>query len=686
MKKTFVVLCLAILSSMAFANQYYASPKGKPTNLGNTSRKPIDIVTAFKQLAPGDTLWCMGGEYYLEKTLTIETSGTEEKPVCIWAYGKTKPILDYRNQTYGERGIILTNTCRYVHIKGLTIRYTGKNGLLNFGSYCTFEGIDSYGNCDSGIQMKGIGGHNLILNCDSHDNFDYKLGGTSAADFGGNADGFADKQYSGPGNVYRGCRSWNNSDDGWDFFRRETADGVPTVIDNCWCFSNGAPEYDMSNSPRYQKDKDWFDQFIDSLMVIDDDGETQTLSLTHYMNFGNGNGYKLGGAKTYHDVRLSRCIAADNVVKGYDQNNNYGNMEIVNCTAHANGMDYGFTNGNGGRLTIKNSFGMKGKMANSLKCKKIIQSHNSWNLNVSVDNDDFESLDMTSLLAERGPNYELPATSFAKLTKSSDLLDMGVFVNIPYGGSAPDLGYCEYGTADQTLATEANTDYVLDENRESFGKGEYVNPKAKWHIGYITMYSYDEDYAIIKALTASGDFSVTRLDASNPDNDYGPYNLLVISPMPASTAFGIVQMKGCDRPILLLKPFVLKSSVWNWGTPVNTSDLGIKVLKPEHEIFRHIDIKKGGLNLYSKLRGDAAVTYISDWHNCAGVVPLATPTSNGEGCSLAEFPEGMYANGIKIYSKIIMLGLSEHSLRYLTESAHRLMLNCSYYLIGEDIK
>ena len=50
--------------------------------------------------------------------------------------------------------------------------------------------------------MKG-GGNNVILNVDSHDNFDYEEGlapskqQSGPANFGGNADGFADKQFSG---------------------------------------------------------------------------------------------------------------------------------------------------------------------------------------------------------------------------------------------------------------------------------------------------------------------------------------------------------------------------------------------------------------------------------------------------------------------------------------------------------
>ena len=70
--------------------------------------------------------------------------------------------------------------------------------------------------------------NNLVLNCDSYENLDQPTNGE-------NADGFAAKLRIGPGNVFRGCRAWNNADDGWDFF---ASDDVVT-IDNCWAFLNG---------------------------------------------------------------------------------------------------------------------------------------------------------------------------------------------------------------------------------------------------------------------------------------------------------------------------------------------------------------------------------------------------------------------------------------------------------------
>jgi len=224
----------------------------------------------------GDTLYLLGGQYDLDNTPVNNKNGNASKNIVISGYPGEKAILDFRNTAYGTRGLQIKSTCSYLHVKDLTLRYSGKNNLYNEGSYCTFENLDIYGSADTGCQMK-VGGNNLIKNCDSHDNFDYKLGGLTAADFGGNADGFADKQHSGASNHYVGCRSWNNSDDGWDFFSRDnSADATPTIIEKCVCFMNGPAEYDMRNHPRYQTDKAWFDQFTSPIQVTDADGNTIT--------------------------------------------------------------------------------------------------------------------------------------------------------------------------------------------------------------------------------------------------------------------------------------------------------------------------------------------------------------------------------------------------------------------------
>jgi hypothetical protein len=49
------------------------------------------------------------------------------------------------------------------------------------------------------------------------------------------ADGFGAKFEVGPGNVFRGCRVWENADDGFDLWKAP----FPVGIENCVAFRNG---------------------------------------------------------------------------------------------------------------------------------------------------------------------------------------------------------------------------------------------------------------------------------------------------------------------------------------------------------------------------------------------------------------------------------------------------------------
>ncbi len=91
----------------------------------------------------------------------------------------------------------------------------------------TFELLNIHHNFGPGLFIDTGNGGNLILNCDSHDNYD-KNG--SQGD-GQNADGFGvHYQTSGPSTIIRGCRAWNDSDDGYDFISQE----VPVTIEDSW--------------------------------------------------------------------------------------------------------------------------------------------------------------------------------------------------------------------------------------------------------------------------------------------------------------------------------------------------------------------------------------------------------------------------------------------------------------------
>jgi pectate lyase-like protein len=181
------------------------------------------------------------------------------------------------------------------------------NCIAISGSHNTIENMSIHGCADTGLQItvssanvadNTRGANNLVLNTDSYENFDAATGGE-------NADGFAAKLRVGPGNVFRGCRAYNNSDDGWDFF---AADDV-VEIDGCWTFSNGKGV--NGNNPA-----------------------------------GDGNGFKLGGKPTsageggaVHLVKDS--FAFENLACGYTQNSNPDVPKLTDCGAKDNGQaDY----------------------------------------------------------------------------------------------------------------------------------------------------------------------------------------------------------------------------------------------------------------------------------------------------------------------------------------------------------
>mgnify|MGYP003298775804 CR=1 FL=1 len=749
MKKQLLFTMLMLCALGANATNYYVAPNA--TGDGTSYEKPAELVTAISQLTSGDTLFLLGGQYDYSTKISVGSSksGTEAKRTVVCAYPGETPILDFRNMVYGERGLSIGDGATYIHVKDLTIRYAGKNGLINYGSYCLFENLDVYGCGDSGIQMKN-GGNNVIRNCDSHDNFDYQLGGVNAADYGGNADGFADKQHSGAANSYYGCRAWNNSDDGWDFFQRVT-NGSTTIMENCVCYANGPEYYDMTNHPRYEKDKTWFDQFQEDRTVTDADGAKMTVSLSKYYNWGNGNGFKLGGGSTVHNVALYRCLSVQNTVRGFDQNNNFGDMVIYNASAYDNGTDYGFGNGNGGNLIIKNSVSLKSRSANYFKCSKVTNVNNSWNTSgVSCTEADFFSLDVSLILQPRETNGEISTTTFMQLKEGSDLIDAGVDVDLPYGGEAPDMGCFEvgeltvypcgltcntangnqnllrgetlveivfswYGGAETAFVEglPSGVEAIVDVNAKTLtiqgapsevGKYEYtvtatggdnepislqgtiiVKPESAKRIAYITTPDAPADKLILDRLNSAVDLAVT-IENANTNNDYSSYDVVVVSPVPNSSAAGLKSVKEVGKPMLLLKPFMLKNTVWNWGTPANTSDAAMHVLEPTHPIFSHIDMDNQMLTLFDQVSTNG-VTMLTSW--IAQPVPtykvLATPVSNQQAESIVECEAGTDINGTVLKERFLMMGISEYSTAALSDEGVQLVENACRYLMGMEI-
>lgn len=426
--KVLIICSLALITSSIHAATYYVSPTGNsPTG---TIDSPMSFTNAIaKALVAGDSVVLRGGTYSFSTSQTISKKGASTNYIHIIAYKDEIPVFDFRTQTYSSNNIGVKISGNYVHVKGLTIQGAGDNGMQVTGNNNHIEACIFRWNCDSGLQMK-TGSNNLITNCDSYENFDYETGGTSSPDYGGNADGFADKQYTNVGtNIYKGCRSWSNSDDGWDHFEKIGN----TVFDSCWCYSNGPSSFDMTDHIRYTTDKTW----IDAVSTI-------TSGRKFIKNYGNGNGFKLGGNYTAHNAVLNHCVSVQNTVKGFDQNNNNGTMTLYNCSGYLNKPDYGFSNSSNGSLIIKNCATLGSKSSNSFSSKTISQSYNSWNSGFSCITSDFASLDIAQLLNARQVDSILPEITLLHQKATSGMIDKGTNVGLYFLGTAPDLGAFEY--------------------------------------------------------------------------------------------------------------------------------------------------------------------------------------------------------------------------------------------------
>ena len=414
---------------MAFAAPRVASATVYTVSPGD------NLSTAIGKLKAGDVLYLADGQYDLTSTLEVKCQGDADHMITIAAADGAKPVIDFRGQALGANGIKVGG--RYLHIRNLTIRYAGKKGIwLEGAKYCVLEQLDVYGCCDSGIQLRS-GGYNTVVNCDSHDNFDYQ-------NKGGNADGFADKQGEAcAGNVYIGCRAWGNSDDGWDSYQRETS-GTPTVYIHCITYNNGRATFNLSQHPR---------------VLGVDASRFEGQDIAAVMNEGNPNGFKLGGAGTAHHAELYRCLAVGHRSKGFDQNNNAGQMKIVNCTAFDNKINYGFGNDYAYTLDIHNCISLD-PTDSDIKTHAsgtVSQSHNSWQAGFSAADDDFQSLDVAGLLlADRNADGTLPETVLLHLkSTATSLIDKGMVYDktqfegdaiasyVSYNGTAPDLGCYE---------------------------------------------------------------------------------------------------------------------------------------------------------------------------------------------------------------------------------------------------
>ncbi|MBN1128837.1 MAG: right-handed parallel beta-helix repeat-containing protein [Chitinispirillaceae bacterium] len=412
-----------IAAAASNAVVFYVAPNGSDQAAGTQASPFATIPKAQATASAGDTVYIRGGEYRFSGTSTtigvaFSKSGQQNRPISYFAYPGEIPIFDFFNLLPNARVTGFDLTAGWIHLRGLEVRgvqqvIVGDSwGIRIRGSNNVLENLNVHHGEAPGIFITS-GGNNLIINCDSHDNYDPLEGGGNGDGFGGHANSTGNT-----GNVFRGCRAWNNSDDGYDCINCSAA----ILFEQCWSWSNG---------------------YVPGTMTA----------------AGNGAGFKIGGFGNppsgypspipQHTVRF--CVSFNNRAQGFYQNHHpvanyyYNNTSYNNRSGNFNMLGYDLSAGaDAGRGILRNNIAFTGTAVSNAAGTDA--SYNTWNLtSVSVTAADFQSIDTAGIAGPRKADGSLPAIPFLRLVAGSDLIDKGVNVSFPYSGSAPDLGAFEFG-------------------------------------------------------------------------------------------------------------------------------------------------------------------------------------------------------------------------------------------------
>lgn len=442
MKFKILIAVLFLNSFFCFAKEFYVAPSGNDAHNGTISN-PVETIQRAQELAgSGDTVFIRGGVYTMREEQIAQSKGLwayvtklDKNGISYLAYKNEKPVFDYKNiKPVGKRVIAFLVNGNNIHIKGIEVvgvqvtikKHTQSECFEVRGSNNTLEQLNMHDNMAIGVYMLS-GSNNLVLNCDAYNNYD----SVSEGGKGGNTDGFgAHLEKGSVNNVFRGCRAWFNSDDGFDLINNAEA----VLIENCWAFYNG-----------YSPD---------------------------FVSRADGNGFKAGGyakgRNPYNNLianytpipknTIRFCLAVGNKQGGFYANHhlegNYWhnntayknriNYDMLNCLA-LNPTDFG-TDGPGWNHELVNNLGFDAKLrelANIDKFRCVLKNNYFDQADIPITASDFKSLDEKLLMAPRQADGSLPDTDFLKLTPSSKLIDAGTDLGFSFNGTSPDLGCFE---------------------------------------------------------------------------------------------------------------------------------------------------------------------------------------------------------------------------------------------------
>ena len=412
-KPILALSCCAL--APAFAADYYVAPDGSDAAAGTLAAPWRSAMHAQERVHAGDSVYFRGGRYVFTagvnacasrtatvNAVTLDKSGEDGKPIRYWAYPGETPVFDFAAMKDDCRVKGFNVTASWVHLRGLEITGVPQQpqnrlnheswGVWISGSHNVFEQLDLHHNMGPGLFIKD-GAYNLVLNSDSHHNYDpYTSNGA-----GQSADGFGAHVKAGqPGNVFRGCRAWANSDDGFDLINAYS----PVTIEYSWA---------------------WLQGYLPGTMTP--------------LEAGNGNGIKAGGYGGKYVANgvkhiVHHSVAFANKAAGFYANHHPLALDFFDNTAFDNRPDYNMLGiaPDGGPLNLGNlrrniAYGPRP----ASNTEGLDMDGNSWTLPAPVSAADFESISSEGWDAPRRADGSLPLLRSFHPRAGSPLAGMGAF-------------------------------------------------------------------------------------------------------------------------------------------------------------------------------------------------------------------------------------------------------------------
>lgn len=459
MKKS-ILLILMLPFFVIAQNKYFISSAGDNiTGDGSIGNPWFGIGYASTYMSPGDTLFVRGGTYNYSTQQTINVSGAENNEVVFINYSNEEPVFDFWNYDMsGEtpqqiHGIYAINK-NFLKFIGLHIRRVWK---IN-----TDDGraIGIYFQSSSDINLERI----VVDSIAGRGIMGYQMSGVSSIT---NVDvsWCADPQDADPGNAGTGVLWYNNVENfndtltvtGSRFW--QCADqgvgiltGMVTIFENNWVFSNGLHHHGFTGGAGLgmktglnSTSEPATPTTIQRNLIVYNHSKGQITNVTTgwkpvlniYNNLFYGNGHMGIHVYDYKQTEVTRKIY-------YHNNISFNNERIA-----PGGWDF-LRQGQVDDYTY-----------NSWSCP-FIEDINSTCLGTSgstewwmspteiANNSQFISVpdsttNYTLMTAPRHADGSLPDLGDNwRLASTSEFIDAGIDVGLPFNGNAPDLGPFEY--------------------------------------------------------------------------------------------------------------------------------------------------------------------------------------------------------------------------------------------------